>query len=120
MASPWTLQLKKSSGSQVAPRSFDRYMEIIATLVRGPTVLCAYVFVVWILAGSVDLTRSFPWRAGAFSNWMVWLIIPLLLHLIAWASDRARNIRRAPNVALTVADPTVVRAPTQKYRFNHR
>jgi hypothetical protein len=39
---------------------------------------------------------------------MVWLIIALLLHLIAWASDRARNIRRALNVGLTVAgDPTV-------------
>jgi hypothetical protein len=71
-------------------------------------VLCAYVFLVWSLTASLDLTRSFPWRAGALSNWMVWLIIALLLHLIAWASDRARNIRTALNVGLTVAgDPTV-------------
>ena len=70
--------------------------------------LCAYVFVVWSLTASLDLTRSFPWRAGALSNWMVWLIIALLLHLIAWASDRARNSRRALNVDVTVpGNPTL-------------
>jgi hypothetical protein len=94
--------------AQIRNQPAGRYMEMIATVVRGPTVLCAYVFVVWSLAASLDLTRSFPWRAGAFSNWMLWLIIALLLHLIAWVSDRARNVRTALNVDLTVAgDPTL-------------
>jgi hypothetical protein len=57
--------------------------KMIASLVRGPTLLCGYVFVVWSLTANLDLTRSFPWRAGAFSNWIVWLIVALLLHLIA-------------------------------------
>jgi hypothetical protein len=52
---------------------------------------------------------------------MVWLIIALLLHLIAWASDRARAIRRALNLDLTVAgDPTVREGVNAERRFNRQ
>jgi hypothetical protein len=70
--------------AQTGNHQSGRYMEMIATLFTGPTVLCADVFAVWSLTANLDLTSSFPWRAGALSNWMVWLIIALLLHLIAW------------------------------------
>jgi hypothetical protein len=69
------------------------YMELIALVATGPTVLSAYVFAVWGLTANIGLTNSFPWSAGPLSNWMIWLGLALLLNLLALNLHRTKPIR---------------------------
>lgn len=69
------------------------YMALIALVVAGPTVLCAYVFALWVLTANIGLTNSFPWSAGPLSNWMIWLALALLLNLVLSNFLRAKSIQ---------------------------
>jgi hypothetical protein len=78
---------------QTANDDLRYYIELIALVAAGPTVLSAYVFAVWGLTANIGLTNSFPWSAGPLSNWMIWLGLALLLNLVALNLHRTKPIR---------------------------
>ena len=56
-------------------RDLRYYVSLLAYLAIGPTMLSLYVFAVWCLTADLGLTSSFPWPAGPFSNWLIWLVL---------------------------------------------
>lgn len=56
--------------------------EMAMFVVTGPTLLCAYVLVVWALTANVNLTTTFPWSKGPLSNWMIWLVLASTLRAL--------------------------------------
>jgi hypothetical protein len=57
-------------------------LELMMSVAAGPTLLCAYVLAVWALSATLSLTVVFPWSTGPLSNWMIWLMLALLLHVL--------------------------------------
>ena len=68
--------------SERLDRRFEQILELTLFVVTGPTLLCAYVVVVWALIANLSVTGSFPWSTGPLSNWIIWLVLALLLHAL--------------------------------------
>lgn len=68
--------------SERLDRRFEQIVQLTLFVVTGPTLLCAYVVVVWALSANLSLTTAFPWSKGPLSNWMTWLVLALLLHAL--------------------------------------
>jgi len=73
------------------------YVSLLAYLATGPTVLSLYLFAVWCLTADLGLTSSFPWPAGPFSNWLVWLVLALASNLTVSSLKRMSPIASAEN-----------------------
>jgi hypothetical protein len=61
---------------------------LIAIGIAGPTVLSIYAIAVWGLSADLGFTNTFPWSAGPFSNWMIWLGLALLSNVVLRTSTR--------------------------------
>jgi hypothetical protein len=57
-------------------------IELMMFVAGGPTLLCGYVLAAWALSANLSLTAAFPWSTGPLSNWMIWLVLALLLHVL--------------------------------------
>jgi hypothetical protein len=77
------------------------YVALLAYLAIGPTMLFLYVFAVWCLTADLGLTRSFPWPAGPFSNWLIWFMLALASNLAVSNLKRTSPIPSAENGGLT-------------------
>jgi hypothetical protein len=49
----------------------------------APAVFSAYAFAVWSLAANLGWTDSFIFTSGAFSNWLVWLALAIVINVAA-------------------------------------
>ncbi len=58
----------------------QQFASAVAVLM-GPAVFSGYAFACWSLASNLGWTDTFPFSAGALSNWLVWTGIAILLHL---------------------------------------
>jgi hypothetical protein len=58
----------------------------------GPVVLTAYIFGLWGLTANIGITNAFPWSAGPFSNWIVWIVSGLLLHIGARSLQKSGEL----------------------------
>jgi hypothetical protein len=67
---------------------FSYYVPLITMAIAGPTVFSIYVVAVWSLTADLGLSKTFPWSAGPFSNWMIWLGVALLSNLVLLTSAR--------------------------------
>jgi hypothetical protein len=52
----------------------------VVSALMAPAVLSVYSFAAWSLADNLGWTDSFIFRTGAFSNWLVWLALALLVN----------------------------------------
>ncbi|HMF78216.1 MAG TPA: hypothetical protein VK604_21340 [Bryobacteraceae bacterium] len=55
----------------------------VVSALMGPAVLSVYSFAAWSLADDLGWTDSFIFQTGAFSNWLVWLVLALLVNSAA-------------------------------------
>jgi hypothetical protein len=55
----------------------------LVSALMAPAVLSAYVFALWALAANLGWTDSFLFTSGAFSNWLIWLALAILVNLAA-------------------------------------
>jgi len=67
---------------------FRYYVALIVIGIAGPTVFSIYVVAAWGLTADLGLTNTFPWSAGPFSNWMIWLGLALLSNLVLLTSTQ--------------------------------
>ena len=67
---------------------------MLVAILMGPAVFSAYSFAVWALAGNLGWTESFVFRAGALSNWIIWLGIAVLVHTAASILKKHTRIER--------------------------
>ena len=68
--------------SECRSHPLRQILELMMFVAAGPTLLCAYVVAVWALSANLSLTIVFPCSTGPLSNWMIWLILALLLHVL--------------------------------------
>ena len=68
--------------SECRGRPLRQILQLMMFVARGPTLLCAYVVAVWALSASLSLATVFPWSTGPLSDWMIWLVLALLLHML--------------------------------------
>ena len=52
----------------------------VVSALMAPAVLLVYSFAMWNLADNLGWTDSFIFKTGAFSNWLVWLALALLVN----------------------------------------
>jgi hypothetical protein len=63
----------------------------VLSALLGPVVFCAYVFVVWSLAGNLGWTDTFVFATGPLSNWLIWLGIAVMISMAAGILHRHTN-----------------------------
>jgi hypothetical protein len=56
---------------------------MLVAVLMGPAVFLGYAFAVWALAGNLGWTDTFLFTSGAFSNWLVWVSIAVLVNTAA-------------------------------------
>ena len=52
-------------------------------VLSAPAVFSAYAFASWSLAANLGWTDTFVFEAGPLSNWFVWLVFAIAIHLLA-------------------------------------
>jgi hypothetical protein len=77
----WLSGIQRSAG-QVGSWAADTAQQFgaVVSALMGPAVLSVYSFAAWSLADNLGWTDSFIFRSGAFSNWLVWLTLALLVN----------------------------------------
>jgi hypothetical protein len=55
----------------------------LVSALMAPAVLSAYAFALWSLAANLGWTDSFLFTSGAFSNWLIWLALAVLVNVAA-------------------------------------
>ncbi len=107
-AEPWSSNCLQSSMRQVLPTNISAgtnhdlryYVSLLSHLATGPMLLSLYAFAVWCLTADLGLTSSFPWPAGPFSNWLIWLLLALAANLAVSNLKRTSPIPSAENGGL--------------------
>lgn len=66
----------------------------LLSALMAPAVFCTYAFAFWSLASNLGWTDSFPFGAGALSNWLVWLGISVLVHAAAHVLRKHTEVER--------------------------
>ena len=77
----WLSGIQRSAG-QLGSWAADTAQQFgaVVSALMGPAVLSVYSFAAWSLADNLGWTDSFICRTGAFSNWLVWLALALLVN----------------------------------------
>jgi hypothetical protein len=81
----WTSALLQSSVGLLtrlgewATSTSHRFGGIVSALL-SPVVVSVYVLAFWSLTADIGWTGAFMVSSGAFSNWMVWLGIAVVMH----------------------------------------
>jgi hypothetical protein len=77
----WLSGIQRSAGlvGSWAVDTAQQFGAVVSALM-GPAVLSVYSFTAWSLADNLGWTDTFICRTGAFSNWLVWLAIALLVN----------------------------------------
>ena len=107
-AEAWSSNCLQSSMRQALPTNISAgtnhdlryYVSLLAYLATGPTVLSLYLFAVWCLTADLGLTSSFPWPAGPFSNWLIWLVLAVASNLAVSNLNRTSRLTSAENGGL--------------------
>ena len=66
----------------------------IVSVLMAPAVLSVYSFAAWSLADNLGWTSSFIFRTGAFSNWLVWLVLAIAINSAAVILRRQYSLAR--------------------------
>jgi hypothetical protein len=81
----WTYALLHSiaglltSAGEWATSTSHRFGGVVSALL-SPVVVSVYALAFWSLTADIGWTGAFMVSSGAFSNWMVWLGIAVVLH----------------------------------------
>lgn len=67
----------------------------VVSALMAPAVLSVYSFTAWSLADNLGWTDSFVFRTGAFSNWLIWLVLALAVNSAAIILRRQYPRRRS-------------------------
>lgn len=68
-----------SSFASASKETIQKLGNLVAALM-GPAILSVYAFAVWALTAEMGWTNSFPFAAGALSNWIIWTLMAVLSH----------------------------------------
>jgi len=55
----------------------------LVSALMGPAVVSVYAIALWSLSASFGWTDSFLFTSGALSNWLIWLVLAILVHVAA-------------------------------------